>query len=189
MTQNAQAQNPALPLLVEEKFFPIDMERNYDLLKAAITDALDADLEELAHGMWVAKLDSNLWNELEVTVVATPADDGTLVKVSVQHHTTGTGIVAVTVILIPAILTVIPLVFLIAHGQRGARKRTRIRMIAMHKIWTELTRAVGAPKRSSFREPPRRVRSRVAEPAAPEPAYVEDEDEVDDRFFEEEAAP
>ncbi len=187
MTQNAQAQNPALPLLVEEKFFPIDMERNYDLLKAAITDALDAELEELAHGMWVAKLDSNLWNELEVTVVATPADDGTLVKVSVQHHTTGTGIVAITVVLIPAILTVIPLIFLIAHGQRGARQRTRIRMIAMHKIWTELTRAVGAPKRSSFREPPRRIRSRVAEPEAREPEHVEDE--ADDSFFEEEAAP
>ena len=40
---------------------------------------------------------------------------------------------------------------------RKGREEAKGRLIQMHKTWKEISAALGAPKRSSYREAPRRI--------------------------------
>lgn len=174
--QNQQAQ---VNVFTEERFFPIDMDRNYELLEAALRDALGVELEPVTHGMWFAKHDSTAFGETEITVRMTPAEGGTSVHITIQRHAKPMGIVAGTVFLIPALMTVIPFVLWLAKVQQDARKQTRKRMVTMHKIWTELARAVGAPKRAGYRGAPKRARIYAEEEEGQEEEAVEAKAEVE----------
>lgn len=169
MSQQGQAAQ--VHQIVEERFFPIALDRNYELLVAAIRDAL-GPVEEIAYGMWSAQVEPTFWSEMEVVVRATEAEGGTTIVVSIQPQATGKGIVLGTMLALPAVMLVVPLLVWIPWAMSRQRHNSRRRLVTMHRTWTEIGRAVGAPKRAGYRGPP--TRARVHDESA-EP----DEDEVE----------
>jgi len=177
--QNAQE---TLTVLVEEKSFKLRLEEAEPLIKSAIENAAGIKLEELTAGMWFGARKDSRWATLEVTARALPTDDGTAVELRVEHKTNPA---ATTLFILGAVfgaMLIIPLVALIAYGTRANPEQQRNRLILTHKMWREISDAIGAPHRASYREPPRRAyppaeRNRIAVPEE-EPEEAEPEDEL-----------
>ncbi len=171
--QNQQQQQ--VPAIREEKFFRFRLEKSIELLQTAIEDALGVELLQLAVGMWTATIPVGNTAEMEITVRAIAVEDGTTVDVHIQHHTKPFAIGAFALFIIPASMLIVPLFWAIARGQKIARTRQRQRLVMLHKIWTEISAAVGAPKRASYRGAPQRVR--VEESSAQEIEIPSEDDE------------
>lgn len=158
MSAYAASQNTqqAIKRLTEERYFDVPPRRAVPLIKAAVEEATGTTLVELADGMWEGRIDRD-GGYREVTVRAMPTESGTNVEISLEDHAS----VASTTLWISALILVsfliIPLIFMIAHLQRRGRDEAKGRLIQMHRTWKEIASALGAPKRSSYREAPRRV--------------------------------
>ena len=166
MTTQQQQQGGVVNALVEEKHFRVRLERSAHLLKGAIEDALDYPLEELALGMWYARRPTSSFGYEEITVRALETDEGTSIEVRLENHTTPLALSAFVALMIVATFLVVPLFFLIAMLQSKQKDVARTRLVQMHKIWTELGAAVGAPKRSDYRSRPEPARARARVGAA-----------------------
>lgn len=177
MATAPQQQPVQVTHLVEEKHFEIKLERGKDLLKQAIEDAIGVKLDELAYGMWAARVKTGVGQYKEITVRALPSDQGTTVEVRIEHgHAPWVVGVYGAAILATAML-VFPLFVVIAQAQERQKRLARERLIEMHKIWTEVSNAIGAPMKAGYRDRPERARVRV-EDEAEEEAEVEEEKEA-----------
>jgi hypothetical protein len=184
MAAASTQQQGAIPTaLVEEKHFRVRLERSAPLLKGAIEDALGCPLEELAPGMWFAKRPTGRVTYEEITVRALETEEGTSVEVRIESHTTPLGISAFITGILVGTMFILPLFYLIAVSQSKQKEAARARLVQMHKVWTEVSAAVGAPMKSGYRSGPERARARVRARAAAE----DEEDELEDEEQEEEA--
>ena len=184
MATAPQQQGVVVNALVEEKHFRIRLDRSAPLLKSAIEDALGCPLGELAPGMWFAKRPTGRVTYEEITVRALETEEGTSVEVRIESHTTPLGISAfITGILIGTVF-ILPLFYLIAVSQAKQKDVARARLVQMHKVWTEVSAAVGAPMKSGYRSGPERARVRVrAKAEDPEDEEREDEEQEEEALL------
>jgi hypothetical protein len=177
MASAPQQQVPAPNVLVEEKHFKIKLERSKDLLKTAIEDAIGVKLDELAYGMWGARVKLGVGSYKEITVRALPTDVGTTVEVRIEHGTSSIATGLYGAAILATVMLVFPLFILIAQAQEKQKRQARDRLIEMHKVWTEVSNAVGAPTKGGYRDRPERARVRVEEEeeAAEDAEAVEEE--------------
>jgi hypothetical protein len=171
-----QQQQAQINHLVEEKHFRLKLERSAEQLKTAIEDAIGAKLDELAYGMWSARLSVGRGEYKEITVRALPTDEGTSVEVRIEHGYTPLAVGLYGVALLASSVLLLPLFYVIAKAQERQRRLARERLIEMHKIWTELSAAIGAPSKAGYRGEPRRARVRVTEE---EPLEEEDGEPIE----------
>lgn len=149
-------QAPNANRIVEERYFDVPPAKAMPLLKAAIEHALDTKLRELADGMWEGRVKERSGYS-EVTVRALPTERGTNVEISLFHHGSVLAGAAWGTLLVGLSMFIIPLFFLIPYMTRKQRELAKERMVMIHKTWKEISNALGAPKRASYRDAPRRV--------------------------------
>jgi len=150
-------------VLVEEKFFPLSLERSAGMLREAIEHAIGLELVELSRGMWTAERSMDGGRYQEITVRALPAEDGTTVEVRIEDRWRASRVALAGTLLMFGAMLILPLFFIIAKTQETQRKLARERLVQMHRIWTEVTATVGAPTRAGYRERPERIRTRAPE--------------------------
>lgn len=147
---------PAVRRLTEERYFAMPPHKALPLIKAAVAHATGVELVELADGMWEGRLELESGYR-EVTVRTQPTESGTNVEVSLEDHSSFAAIALWGTLLVVLAMFIIPIFFIIAYTQRKQREETKARLIQMHKTWREITDALGAPQRSSYRDAPRRI--------------------------------
>lgn len=128
--QNQQNQ----PVLVEEKFFPISLERSADLLREAIEHAIGVELVELAPGMWTAERVLEKGHYQDITVRALPADEGTTVEVRIEDRWRSARVAIAGTLFMIAAMFIIPIFFMVGRLQETQRKLGRERLLQMHRI-------------------------------------------------------
>ena len=179
--QSQQAATPQ-PLLVEEKYFPVSLERSADVIEGAIAHALGVPLQKLGYGMWSAEKPVARGHFQEITVRALPTEEGTSVEIRIEDRFSAGSIALAGTLFVLAAFTIIPLFFMIARSQEMQRDNTRRRLIEMHRIWTEIASSLGAPVRAGYRSQPERapvrapVRARVEEDGVELEVVVPEED-------------
>lgn len=162
----------AIRFNVEEKHYNVDFRHGAPLVREAIEQALGVKLEELAPGMWSGSKPSDDHSKLQVTVRALRTDEGTSVEVRLEHKFNPKAVVLYTVLLVVGCVTLIPLIPAIWMSVKLNNQHARERLVEMHRIWTELGEAVGAPQRSDYRRsperayPPQRIDGSVSAPSA-----------------------
>ncbi len=168
----SQQNQPQQQILVETKFFDISLERSAGLLKEAIEHAIGVTLDELASGMWVGRKELEGGHFQDYTVRALPTDDGTSVEVMIEDRWAPGKVALNGTLMMIASMFIVPIFFIVARISEMQRKLARERMLQMHRIWTEVTSTVGAPKRAGYRDRPQRVRTRAPELEEPEEVEV-----------------
>jgi hypothetical protein len=152
-----QQQAQVSKLLVEEKQYRLDFDEGAPLVRRAIEHALGVKLDELATGMWSASKKVDRYSYLDVTVRALRSDDGMNVEVRLEHRFNARAVTAFTVGVALGCVIILPLIPTIMVAHRIGRKHSQQRLIEMHKVWTEIGEAVGAPRRAGYRERPERA--------------------------------
>lgn len=147
----------AIRFNVEEKHYNVDFRHGAPLVREAIEQALGLKLEELAPGMWSGSKTSDAHSHLQVTVRALRTDEGTSVEVRLEHKYNARAVALYTVMVVLGCVTLIPLIPAIWMSVKLNNQHARERLVEMHRIWTELGEAVGAPQRSDYRRPPERA--------------------------------
>lgn len=160
-----QNTNVASTVLVEEKFYEIDLAENERALRAAVEQAAGMPMDELAPGMWFGSRSVGRWTTIEVTARAQAVDDGTTLELRVEHKVNPLATTFLVGTVIVGSLFIVPLVAIIAWGQKTQQEQGRQRLILLHKIWRGVAESVEAPKRGGYRESPKRVY--VPAPAEP----------------------
>lgn len=160
-----QGTNVPTTILVEERYYELDLAENERALRTAVERAAGMRMEELAPGMWFGSRATGRWTTIEVTARAQAVDDGTTLELRVEHKV---GPLATTLLVggvIVGSIFIIPLVAIIAYGQKKQQEQQRERLVLLHKIWRGIAESVDAPKRAGYRESPKRVY--VPAPAEP----------------------
>jgi hypothetical protein len=192
MASVQQQQAAHITSVVEEKTFRIRLEEGEPLIKSAIEEAAGVRLEELAEGMWFGSRQDGRWVTIEVTARALPIDRGTTVELRVEHKTNP---IATTLMVFGAIagaMLILPLIAIIAYGQKAGQAQQRQRLVTMHRMWREIAAAVGAPRRAGYREAParaypRRQKDRIEvdriedEPLEEQEGLLDEEEEDEER--------
>ena len=156
----ASQQNTSNNLLatVEERFFPIKLRGHEDLIQSALEEALGVSLNSLTRGFWVGRKDVDASTWFDITVRALPVEGGTAIEVRLQSRWTpgwgwlyGLGIAT-------GCFLIIPLIWAIWYAHRRNARIGRQRLVTLHRAWTELGDAIGAPMRApGYRETPKRI--------------------------------
>lgn len=154
---NTGQQQPQIKHLVEEKHYRLEFDEGAPYLKQAIEHALGMKLDVLAPGMWSGTKEADKYSNLEATVRALRTEDGMSVEVRLEHRFNAKAITLFTVGLTLGCILLLPLIPTIMTSVRVHREHTRQRLIEMHKVWTEVAEAVGAPRRAGYREQPKRA--------------------------------
>lgn len=178
-----QQQNPqALRALTEEKYFDIPYEEGAPIIKRALEHAFGMRLDELAPGMYSGVRPEGDWSQLEVTVRTLRADRGTHVEIHLENRFTTTAATLGTAGIVIGCVLILPLIPVIVASTRIQRSEKRNRLIAMHRAWTELSEAVGAPRRASYRDQPQRAYApmRFSDSAVARDEAAQAEAELDD---------
>lgn len=160
-------QQPIQRALREERFFDAPPARALPMVRAAVQEATGAQLSELADGMWEGRVPVKSGYR-EVTVRALPTERGTNVEITLEDHASPLSVALWGTLFIVLAMFIVPLFFMIAYMQRAQREDAKQRLIVMHKTWQEITGALGAPERSSYRDAPRRIYVPAEEQAARE---------------------
>jgi hypothetical protein len=167
--------------LVEEKFFNIRLGESGGLIKEALEEAAGMELTELAPGMWTGTRQLPRGLSLEITARAQAVEDGTTVELRVEHRRSpGATALLIFLIMIGA-MVLLPLIPIIMYTHKAQQLQQRERLVLMHKMWSELSEIVGAPKRATYREAPKRIyvpESRRQAEAAEQAALAEAEAEA-----------
>jgi hypothetical protein len=153
----ANQQQQVTKILVEEKHYRLDYDEGAPLVRRAIEHALGMELDELAPGMWSGSKVSDDYSSVEVTVRALRTDEGMNVEVRLEHRFNAKAVAAFTIGLVVGCIVLLPLIPTIMMSTRLQRRHTRERLVEMHKVWTEIAEAVGAPRRAGYRQRPERA--------------------------------
>jgi hypothetical protein len=165
MAVQTQPQAPQAGPLIEEEVFPIRGPEAEPLIKSAIESAIGVPLQELAPGMWWGTIDAGGAAYFEITARATAVQGGTAVELRAETKYKPGYTLGMICGMVAGAMFVLPMVALIIWATRRGEELHRRRMILLHKTWRELGAAVGAPKRASYRDEPRRAyRPRVEAP-------------------------
>ncbi|MEM1034773.1 MAG: hypothetical protein AAF928_01430 [Myxococcota bacterium] len=148
---------PAARVFTESKFFPVAYAEGAPIIKRALEHAFDMRLDEIASGMYSGVRADGDWSEMEVTVRTLRTDRGTHVEIQLEHRYTPAASTLGTLGFILGCFLILPLIPVIVASSRIQRKEKRQRLIAMHRAWTEISEAVGAPRRASYRDRPERA--------------------------------
>lgn len=152
-----QSQSAVSTAVVEEKFYDLSLADHERSLRKAIEHAAGMPVDELAPGMWFGSRKVDRWTSIEVTARAQAVDDGTSVELRVEHKVSPLATtLAITGLVLGSVL-IVPLFAIIAYAQRANQRQQRERLVLMHKMWREIAEVVDAPRRSSYREAPKRV--------------------------------
>lgn len=154
---NANQQQQVVKYLVEEKHYRLDFDEGAPLVRRAIEHALGMKLDELAPGMWSGSKPADGYSTLEATVRALRTDEGMSVELRLEHRFNGKAVTAFTLGIIFGCFLILPLIPTIIMSTNLTREHTRARLIEMHKAWTEIGEAIGAPRRAGYRERPERA--------------------------------
>ena len=155
---NSTNQQPqVVKFLVEEKHYRLDFEEGAPLVRRAIEHALATKLDELAPGMWSGSKKVDDYSSLEATVRALRTDDGMSVEVRLEHRFNAKAVAAFVVGIVVGCVVLLPLIPTIIITNNLNRKHQRDRLVEMHKVWTEIGEAIGAPRRAGYRERPQRA--------------------------------
>lgn len=168
-------QQDQLRKLTEERFFSFRLGETGSLIKEALEEAAGMELEELAPGMWAGSRETSWGMSIEVTARAQAVEDGTSVELRVEHRSSpGAIALAISLVLVAGML-VLPLIPLIMYSQKAQKRQQRERLVLMHKMWTELGAVVGAPRKASYRDAPKRAYAAAggARVAAPSGARID----------------
>lgn len=169
-------------VLVEQKVFPGRYEQCEPIVRAALEHTFGA-LDELSPGMWQGRSPAPGGGHHLVTIRALPVEGGTSVEVRVETKVDGGKQGAMLLFLIVASCLIVPLLFVIPHLQRQQAEQSNQRLIAMHRAWTELAEALGAPKRATYRDQPHTayapLRIEAEQPEQPEQAVLTDAAEAE----------
>lgn len=152
---NQQAQ--VVKFLREEKHFRLDFDEGAPLVRRAIEHALEMKLDELAPGMWSGTKVADGYSALEATVRALRTDDGMSVEIRLEHRFNAKAITAFVVGITVGCILLVPLIPTIMMQSRLTRRHERDRLVEMHRAWTEIGEAIGAPRRAGYRERPERA--------------------------------
>jgi hypothetical protein len=150
-------QPQVVKFLVEEKHYRLDFDEGAPLVRRAIEHALGTKLDELAPGMWSGAKGADDYAKLEVTVRALRTDDGMSVEVRLEHRFNAKAVAAFVVGITLGCFLLVPLIPTILITNNLNRKHQRDRLVEMHKVWTEIGEAIGAPRRAGYRERPQRA--------------------------------
>jgi hypothetical protein len=151
--QHAQA----IRFLVEEKHYNVSFRHGAPLVREAVEQAMGLRLEELAPGMWTGKKGADKHSDMHVTVRALKTDEGTSVEVRLDHKYNAKAIALWTFLVVIGCVTLLPLIPAIWMSAKLNNEHSRARLVEMHKVWTEIGEAVGAPQRSDYRRRPERA--------------------------------
>ncbi len=166
---------------VEERFFPIKLRGHEDLIQSALEEALGVSLDSLTRGFWVGRKDVNSSTWFEITVRALPVEGGTAIEVRLQPRWTpawgwlyGLGIAT-------GCILIVPLIWALWYAHRRNERIGRERLVTLHRAWTELGDAIGAPMRApGYREPPKRIYESKRRQRVDGPQRVEEEPDAHD---------
>lgn len=163
MSVTTQQGQQTQPILVEEKYFPISLERSAKVIEDAVAHAIGVELEEIAHGMWSARKPVGDGHFHEITVRALPMEEGTSVEIRIEDRYSALSVALAGTLFLVGVLLILPIFYLVARSQEMQREHARKRLLQMHRIWTEISSSVGAPVRAGYRSRPEPVRARVPE--------------------------
>lgn len=179
---SANQQPQVVKYLREEKHYRLDFEEGAPLVRRALEEALGMQLDELAPGMWSGTTEADGYSALEATVRALRTDDGMSVEVRLEHRYNARAITAFVLGITLGCVIILPLIPTIMIQAKLNRRHERDRLVAMHRAWTEIGEAIGAPRRAGYRERPERAYAPMrieGEIAAAEAAGAVDEHEDD----------
>jgi hypothetical protein len=189
MASYAQQQQQVQRALVEEKHYRVPFEEGSGLIQRALAHALGVEFEELAPGMWFATKKADDHSFLEVTVRTLAVDDGTSVEIHLEHRYTPKAITLFVLGVVVGCVILLPLIPTIMIANKLNKEHQRQRLVEMHRAWTEIGHAVGAPRKSSYREQPRRAYEPVRIAPPPDDAMQKDREAVAEAQRDEEAEP
>ena len=157
----------------EERFFPVALRGNEHLIQQALEHALGVKLQMWSAGLWSGRKDveSDAW--FDIMVRALPVQGGTSVEVIIKPRWTQSwGFLWGSMVAIGC-LTLFPLLWAIPYASRRSERVRRHKLVNMHRIWTELGEAIGAPVRADgYRGKPRRIYEPAEMAPAPQPEQV-----------------
>jgi hypothetical protein len=160
MAQGTSTQPQQPTSRVEEKFFQLPPREAEPLIQAAVEAAAGTTMTELTPGMWMGHRVVSDEYQLEITASTIPTDDGTSVQLNVEHKPRSSSMLLSALKLVLFIVTlplIVPLIFLVIQSQKQQLKHQQERKVMVHRIWREIAEAIGAPKRASYRQTPKRV--------------------------------
>lgn len=158
----------------EERFFPIALRGNENVIRQAMEHALGVQLDALSTGLWAARkdLESDLW--LDIMVRALPVQGGTSIEVDIKPRWTTLWGWLYGVTFVVGCIAIVPLIWAIWYGVRRGERLRRHQLVHMHRTWTELAEAVGAPVRGDgYRGQPKRIYAPSDSQETSRPARVE----------------
>jgi hypothetical protein len=142
----------------EERFFSIALRENETVIRQAMEHALGIKLDVLSTGLWVADKVVASDCRLDIMVRALPVQGGTSIEVDIKPRWTTVWGWFWGTIFVVGCMTVVPLIWAIWYGNRRTERVRRHQLVHMHRTWTELAEAVGAPVRADgYRAKPKRV--------------------------------
>lgn len=166
MATYVQPQPQLQRTLTEEKNYRIPYAEGAPLIRSALEHALGVEFEELAPGMWSGSKQADEYSFLDVTVRTLEVDDGTSVEVQLEHRYTSKAVTLFVIGITLGCFLLLPLIPTIWISHKLGKQHVRQRLVDMHKAWTEIGNAVGAPRKGSYRDAPKRAYepARIAEP-------------------------
>jgi hypothetical protein len=189
MASYAQQQQQVQRALVEERHYRVPYQEGSGLIQRALGHALGVEFEELAPGMWFASKKADEHSFLEVTVRTLEVDDGTSVEIHLEHRSTPKAVALFVLGIALGCVIILPLIPTILIAHRLSKRHQRQRLVEMHRAWTEIGHAVGAPRKSTYRDQPRHAYAplRFARPSGDE--QQRERDAVDEAERQEDAEP